>query len=338
MLLLPLIPAFMELRGKSDAVPLNVVQQNAGEIRFFANGFRSYIQGIKEALQESSLTGMSFEGMLPDGTGYLIPGSATQSLDRLLAEASQPVSVVIASMAALHIPSDVTFNKDIYAGGCLTGAGKNSYRAILGERDVHLGDGSRVLRWVHAVGAFRANSGCQLSGRVSSDRSITLQRSCSFLRLNAPHIEIGVDIQTPPMLSTTDLTPPPAQHRVLHDGDFEIQPGEIVRGNVVIRGRLRIGAGACIYGSVKSDKDMILGDGVTIEGSLISASKMHVGRGCLIHGPVIAERHMRVQSGTRCGRPQKPTTMSAPYVEIEEGVVVHGSLWAREYGTVVVAL
>lgn len=338
LLLLPLIPAFMELWAKSDAVPLNVVQENAGEIRFFANSFRSYIKGLKEELQESTLTGMSFEGVLPDGTGYLIPGSARQSLDRFLAEADHPVSVVIASMAALNIPSGVTFNKDIYAGGCLSGAGRNSYRAILGEKDIHLGDGSQVQRWVHAAGAFHADSGCQLSGRVSSDRSITLQRSCSFRRLNAPHIEMGVNIQTPPMLPANDLTPPPAQHRVLHDGDFEIQPREIVRGNIVIRGRLRIGAGACIYGGVKSDKDMTLGDGVTIEGSLICASKMHVGRGCLIHGPVIAERRMWVQSGTRCGGPQKPTTMSAPHVEIEEGVVVHGSLWAREYGVVVAAL
>ncbi len=338
MLLLPLIPAMVELCRESDAIPLNVVQQNAGEIRFFANGFRSYLKGIQCALQESRVTGASAEGTLPDGAGYLIPGSAMQPLDSRLQGKGQAVSVVVASLTSLNIPSEVTFTKDIYAGGGFTGAGKNSYRAILGEKDVRLGDESRVQRWVHAVGEFRADSGCQLAGRVSSDRSIRLQRGCNFQRLNAPHIEIGDIARASTAPSAVDLTPPPAQHRLLHDGDFEIQPGEVVRGNLVIRGRLRIGAGARVCGSVKSDKDMTLEDGVSVEGSLISAGKMQVGRGCVIHGPVIAERRVRVQSGTRCGMPEKPTTLSAPRIEVEEGVVVHGSLWAREYGQVVAAL
>jgi len=72
-----------------------------------------------------------------------------------------------------------------------------------------------------------------------------------------------------------------------------------------------------------------------VEGSLISARKMRIGRHCAIHGPVVAERELAIASGVRCGTLEHPTTVSAPQIEVEEGVVVFGTLWAREHGQVV---
>ena len=65
---------------------------------------------------------------------------------------------------------------------------------------------------------------------------------------------------------------------------------------------------------------------------------MVIGNNCLIHGPVIAERQMKIAAGTRCGSLTQPTTISSPRIDVEEGVVVFGTLWAREYGRVVVNL
>jgi hypothetical protein len=80
---------------------------------------------------------------------------------------------------------------------------------------------------------------------------------------------------------------------------------------------------------------MVIEDGVSVEGSLISARKMRIGPRCSIHGPVIAERELAIAGGTRCGTRQYPTTVSAPCIELEEGVVVFGTVWARESGRVV---
>ena len=89
---------------------------------------------------------------------------------------------------------------------------------------------------------------------------------------------------------------------------------------------------------MKSAKDLVLEDGVAVEGSLISARKMRIGPNCAIHGPVVAERELAVAAGTRCGSQEHPTTVSAPRIEVEEGVLVFGTLWAREYGRVVASL
>jgi hypothetical protein len=86
---------------------------------------------------------------------------------------------------------------------------------------------------------------------------------------------------------------------------------------------------------VKSVGDMVLGAGVSVQGSLISGKQMVIGRDSAVNGPIIAERALHISAGTRCGSLQHPTTVSAPRIEAEEGIVVFGTLWAREHGEVV---
>jgi len=339
MLMLPLVPALVELQRKSDAQPLTVVQQNAGEIRHFANGFRDYIKGLQPILQRCVADAASASGALPDGEEYVVLGRADEPLMLALQQRDATHPVMMAAGVDLVVPPSGTFSRDIYAGGQFLGGDKNNYRAILGEATVHIGASSRVMRWVHAVGEFTADAGCRLYGRISSDSLIRLRAGCSFLRLNAPRIEIGngamnanASLPDPVVSATPSST---RAERFLHDGDFEVQPGQIISGNVVIRGNLLIRSGARICGSVKSVKDMVLEEGVSVEGSLISAEKMRIGPNCAIHGPVVAERELTIATGTRCGTLTFPTTVSAPQIEIQEAVVVFGTLWARERGEVV---
>jgi len=439
MLVLPLIPAFVELTRKSDASPLKVVQQHAGEIRHFASSFRTYIQVLEPTLQQCVASGATARGMLPDGVEYLALGQCNDSQTLPIRQPGAICPVTIAAGSDLVVPPETTFLRDVYAGGRFSGGDNNSYRAILGEKDVHLGCSSRVTRWVHAVGEFSAEHDCKLSGRVSSDSCIRLQGACNFLRLNAPQIETGhvlpgedstrahsddnadagsdmvqrllydgdfevhadedltgnivarsklhigsaarirgsvksvsdmvlgagvsvdscirpqgagnvlrlntAQIETGRVMPAEDSTRPRSEddanagsgvvQRFLYDGDFEIYADEVVTGNIVARGKLRIGSGARIRGSVKSVRDMVLGAGVSVHGSLISGEQMLIGPDCAVNGPIIAERALHISAGTRCGSFQHPTTVSAPRIEAEEGVVVFGTLWAREHGEVV---
>jgi predicted acyltransferase (DUF342 family) len=106
----------------------------------------------------------------------------------------------------------------------------------------------------------------------------------------------------------------------------------------VVRGDLSIGAGARIYGSVKCGRQLTVEEGVLVTGSLISANHLRVGQDGLILGPVIAERSIYLTRGTQCGNSVYPTTVSAPEITVEEGVVVFGTVWAREHGRVVKSL
>ena len=332
--LLPLIPALVELHRKSDALPLSVIQQHAGEIRHFADSFRSYVKSLEPLLRESLNSRAAVFGTLPDGTDYLVLGRGDEALRLPLKERDGLCPLLIATHSNLLLPPDITFSKDVYVGGEFQGGAKNRYRAILGEKQVHLSSASRVARWVHAVGAFQADPDCELNGRISSDQQIRLQDSCRFQRLNAPRIEIGATEAEGVSATKSGNSSAWPTRRLLHDGNFEIPAGESFVGNLVVRGALRIGPGARVQGSVKGDKEVVLEDGVVVEGSLMCASKMRVGANCNIHGPVIAEHKLVIEGGTQCGNPDQPTTVSAPWIEVQPGVMVFGTLWARERGQV----
>ena len=332
---IPLLPTLIELRLKRDAQPLNVIQQYAGEIRHFSYGFRSYIAALLEPLQECVAAGATSEGFMPDGDEYLLLGCANDTAFVSTGEKTANCRSVVAVGMDVVLPDGITFAKEVYAAGEFTGGEKNVFRALLGEKNIRLGRASTVNRWAHAVGTFRAEHDCDLYGRISSDREIQLESGCAFQRLNAPYIALGHSAsEASEGIAETVQTPVPGGRRLV-DEDLKIQAGDIVTTNVVTRGRLHIGAGARVLGSVKSDQQMTLGAGVRVEGSLISASTMHIGPDCWIRGPVIAEHGMAIETGTCCGSSRTPTTVSAPTIEIADGVVVFGTVWARTEGRVV---
>jgi predicted acyltransferase (DUF342 family) len=333
MLTLPLIPALRELKEKSDATPLNVIQQNAGEVRHFADGFRAYLKGLDEDFQRCAAYGLTATGSLPDGTGYMVLGCA----DAPFPMRDDVCSLLLAACEDLKVPPGATFSRDIYAAGDFDGGENNHYRAILAEKSIRLGPSSHVTRWLHAVEELSAGPECTLLGRISSDRLVRLQRGCRFTRVHAPLIAAGNlendrlaklgNFAATQVASSTD--------RLLYDGDFAIEARDVIHANIVVRGTLSVGAGARVCGSLKSGKDMILEGGVRVEGSLISGERMHVGPDCSLYGPIIAERGMFLGSATVCGAPERPTTVTSPAIEVQEGALVFGTLWARESGRVV---
>ena len=339
MLAIPLIPSLVELRVKSDAQPLSVIQAHAGEIRHFASGFRTYISALHEALQQCTKTGTTAHGVLPDGCEYLIWGKPSKLPD--IPTKHKVCDLVIVAGAEFVTPGSIVFNREIYAAENFFGGEGNTYRAILGEKNIHLGPKSQAMRWIHTNGDFSAEHDCELYARVSADGTIRLGEDTQFMRLNAPRIELGLLplAEKLPIESQTFVnTEPRIVHRLLCEGDYEIGAGEIVSGSVVARGRLLIRTGAHVYGSAKSHHEMILEEGVTVGGSLISASKMHIGSNCAVHGPIIAEREIKIATGTRCGTSTLPTTISSLRVLVQEGVVAYGTLWARESGRIVAEL
>lgn len=340
--LLPLIPAFVELRLKRDAQALNVIQQYAGDIRHFSFGFRSYAADLLAPLQQCVASGGTATGTLPHGDRYLLLGRADAALLLPPGANGKTCDLVVAAGTDLTLPDGMTFAKEMYASHQLTGGESCAYRAILGEANVRLSRASTVIRWAHAAGVFQAEQDCDLYGRISSDCEIELQAGCFFQRLHAPRIAFGLSGAEPEPHGTrpSDLFNEPmsasvAVGRRLVDRDLEIGRNEVVTGSIVSRGELRIGAGTRILGSVKSNKHMTVESGVSIAGSLISASTMHIGSNCQIAGPVIAEQGMVIESGTRCGTSEKPTTVSAPAIAVEEGVRAFGTIWARQEGHVV---
>jgi cytoskeletal protein CcmA (bactofilin family) len=336
LLTLPLVPACRELIYKTDDAPLKVIQQHAGDVRFFADGFRSYLTAIQASLDQNEHLGTDTSVVMPDGMACLILARQDAQHDFGI-DAKSICSKVIASVKALTLPHSTTFEKDIYARRALHGGSGDQFRAILGERDVHLGEASTVMRWVHGVGDVSCERDCRLYGRISSESSIRLHAGCRFTRLNAPRIEIGPRETDETSAEDAAFGRPELviTERLLHEGDLSIAPGAVFDRHLVVRGELRVGAGAQLLGNVKAQKNVVLETGVRAYGSMISAAVLRIGPECHVRGPLIAEGLIAIGPGTTVGTIDSPTTVSAPRIEIVEGARVFGTLWAREQGQAV---
>lgn len=335
LLSVPLLPALYELRQRQDAEPLNVIQQHAGDIRHFANSFAAVIKELEPVLERSHVSGDFSRGILPDGSHYFI----LPHVDELpkVKEQSGLLSCpyVIAFSGDVTCPRQMNFAKEIYVRGHFWGGDRNQYRAVLARSDVRFGRQSTVLRWAHAGSQLVADEECKLYGRISAECRIELRRGCRFVRLNAPRIDIGQRDEKDTLDRAISKSGFPVQtRRLLHDGEFTIHAGEVIDANIVTRGKLHVCSGAHVIGSIKSNRDLIIENEAIIDGSVICAERIIVGSRCRLHGPIIAERSMVLYDGTVCGEMHTPTTVSSPEIQIQEGVVIFGTLWARQSGSV----
>ncbi|MHB8077723.1 MAG: bactofilin family protein [Candidatus Krumholzibacteriia bacterium] len=335
---LPLLPALIELRRRTDVKPLRVVRASDVDIRHFAHRFRVWLDGaLGEPIAACRAGGAVVEGTLADGTRYaVLPDGAPPPL---VPDAAGPATCpgVLVGCGRLGLPAGALFPFEVYAANSVEVGERTICRAILADGDLQLGRGCWSLRWLHARVALLAREGCALHGRASANISMRLEEGCRFERLHAPTIVFGA----PAPLATAPAARAPlvagdvprliddAAGRWLVRGDLTIPAGRIVTADLVATGNLRVGAGALVEGGLKCHGDLELEGGVEVNGSVVSARDLRVGRGCRIHGPVIAEREARIGSGTRLGTAERPTTLSVRQLEIEAGAVAHGTVWAH---------
>jgi len=341
----PLLPALIELRRRTDVKPLRVVRASDVDIRHFAHRFRVWVDGaLGEPIAACRANGAAVEGALADGTRYaVLPDGAPPTLAPAADGPASCLGVVI-GCGRLSLPAGALFPFEVYAANSVEVGERTICRAILADGDLQLGRGCWSLRWLHARVALLAREDCALHGRASANISMRLEEGCRFERLHAPTIAFGAPAPLPAApaarepLAATDIPRlvDDVAGRWLVRGDLTIPAGRIVNADVVATGNLRVGAGVLVNGGLKCHGDLILEDGVEVNGSVVAGRDVRAGRGCRIRGPVIAERDARIGSGTRLGSAERPTTLSVRQLEIEAGAVAHGTVWAHE-GAVVLA-
>jgi cytoskeletal protein CcmA (bactofilin family) len=210
-----------------------------------------------------------------------------------------------------------------------------------------LGPRAAILRWAHAR-TVHALADCLLLGRVSAEEELVVEPGCRFSRLNAPRIVFGAvavpggadrgpDRRAGLWRAPATAGPPRSAlvaGRWVAGGDVEIPAGEVFRGDLVVRGDLLLRRGAAVDGSVKAHGDVRLDPGAAVAGAIVATRSIHAVGRCAVGGPILAETEVKLGAGSVVGAPDAPATVSAPAIRIEPGVVVHGTAWAREDGTV----
>ncbi len=323
---LPLGPALAELRRSRDAAALPI-RRDDDNIRNFAETFRAFSHVHLERAAQQSAFEHSAAVLFRKGEF-----SQFVNADREL------VRGVVLCQSEITLGHNMVFRDDIYCAGTLIGGARNVYRSILTEQDLCLGEGSQVLRWVHADGSISAGGYCRLHERASASFIIYLRPGCTFRRMHAPVVaavrgELGrKPSRHTSIAATADTGLSRFPSRL--DGFFYLPAGGTHEGSVIARGKALLGAASRLAGNLKAHRDLHVNEQAEVDGSLVSSSSIHLGEECFVRGPVISERSVVIGAGAQVGSPECLTTISAPRISIAPGAVIHGTVWAREAGEV----
>jgi cytoskeletal protein CcmA (bactofilin family) len=345
LLALPVTPALLELRQRLDAAPLPVSRHN-GRIENFAETFRSRLEPLRPQLAacrlQNDLSRVSIHGL-----DVLLVGLNDFNFDPALIRS---VAAVMFAGPAV-IPPAALVNADIYAEDTLELSEGAALRAAFASGNITLGENSSVLRWLHSHTGVLLKPGSAAQGRLSAAQRIALSSGCYFQRVHAPQILTVANRElssaSGSVAQTNRNQDANQKHKVdlpveaasLHSrrrihGDFVLPDGEFFATNIVATGKVRIGCGACLSGSVKGHRDVVIEEGASISGSVVSERSVHLGSGCFVTGPIMAETGVEIGQGSQIGELDSPTTVSSTRIQIAPHCQIHGTIWAREQGSI----
>ena len=319
MLFLPLgLAAFWYFRNK-DSV-LKVKQNRTRDPRYFAKSFKKIM---------ADAWGKRRGGMIS------LSGKAEKYLDAdklTKTDYTEPCDcLAIADSSEFCPPEKAEFRKEIYAVKGARIADESVIRAIYSERNLAIGNKVSIDRWADAEGFVVTGDNCDLGISISSASALCIGKKCSFRRMYAPTIYIGVDStkQKPEMRSVDEaiyaLKPSEERKHSRSVSESDENDEGIIPYSFISRGKFKAGENVIIQGSIRAHKGVMLGDNCIVCGSVFSDQNVHMGRNCLVMGDVFSQENIYMESGATLGIPGETHSMIARgNISIEDGCMAHG--------------
>lgn len=330
LLTLPFVPAFREWLWPTDFAALPISANYTTDIDHFARRLHADASARLGLAGPTGYEDFDFVGDPASAAGTDLDWRKAEK--RLIARSS------------ITSTSPVRSVQPVYVQGSLQGGAESTFAALYATGDITLGEHSTVDDWAHADGVLRMGRHSVALRRVSAGNAIELGNDTWFERLYAPALRFGSRVsqvvppagaeQTP--ASYADLPGAVQQTPLLYliRGDCALPPARIYRGSLVVTGFLTIGAATTIVGDIKAREGVSIGHRASVQGAVTCEKRVYVYRDARTWGPVVSESDILIGANALVGLPDAPTTVTARNIIVEDGVVVHGTLWAREIGMV----
>ncbi|MDI1239945.1 MAG: polymer-forming cytoskeletal protein [Polaromonas sp.] len=330
LLTLPFVPAFREWLRPTDFAALPISANYTTDIDHFARRLHADVSAKLGLGEPTGYEDFEFVDDPDWAAGTELDWGKAEK--RLIARSS------ITSPLPIHSAQPV------YVQGSLRAGAESVFPALYATGDIDLGEHSTVRDWAHADGVLRMGPRSVALRRVSAGSAIELGNEAWFERLNAPTLRFGA--QPSPVQPTADAVQTPASYADLPGavqqtpllylirGDCALPAGSIYQGSLVVTGFLTIGAATTIVGDIKAREGVSIGHRASVQGAVTCEKRVYVYKEASAWGPVVSESDILIGASALVGLPEAPTTVTARNIIVEDGVVVHGTLWAREIGMV----
>ena len=326
LLTLPFVPAFREWRRPTDFAALPIAANYTSDIDHFARRLHA---DAAARLGKGEPTGYDAFDFVPAQPEAMDWGQARQ---RLIAR------------EGIRMAGPIRTAQPLYVDGSLAAGPASDFGALYATGDIDLGEGSEIHDWVHAGGVLRLARNCGALRRASAGVGVELHAGSWFERLGAPQLRFGSPADRLPLPSmdepeTASLGSLPGAIQqtpslVMVRGDCALPARSTFRGSLVVTGFLTIGSGTTLVGDVKARDGLSLGPGASVMGAITCEKRIYMFPHAMAYGPVVSEGDILIGASALVGLPDAPTTVSGLNIVVEEGVMVHGTVWAHEVGMV----
>ena len=335
LLTLPFVPAFREWRYPSDFAPLPISANYSSDIDYFARRLQADAlarlgMGVPTGYEDFDFANEPVEGR-----------NWSEGGKRLISRGGVTTSAPICNV------------QPVYVQGSLSSGGGSSFSALYATGDITLGAQSEISDWAHADGVLRVGANTIALRRISAGAAIELGNEAWFERLHAPTLRFGARASGTAQLAAVNGATQPAPIDQMEasfsdlpaaimqtpllclvPGDCALPAQKIYRGSLIVKGFLTIGHGTTVVGDIKAQKGISIGRGASVKGAVTCEKRVYVFQDAHVAGPLISESDVLIGANAVVGQLDAPTTVSASNIIVEEGVVVHGAVWAHEIGMV----
>lgn len=324
---LPFLPAYREWKHPSDSLALPVFTDYENDIDHFARRLHADVAaklgwGLATGYEEFDFVPANVENM-----------QWTKRRKRLI------------SLCSIETVLPICSPQPLYVEGSIKAGADSVFTALYATVDIELEAQSKILNWAHADGVVRLAANSIALRRISAGSSIALGEGVWFERLNAPSVLFGSRVsssisnqnsleQSPTSLADVSNATQQTPSLYFVRGDCELDAGAIYHGSLIVTGVLTIGSRTTIIGDIKARKGLLVRDGASVHGAVTCDKYIHVFSDASVFGPMLSERDIVLDLNAVIGRLDAPTSVSARNILVNEGVIVHGSIWAHVVGMV----
>ena len=326
LLTLPFIPAFHEWLYPSDVAVLPIAANYTSQTDYFAKRLQADVaaktgKGLPTGYEDFDYVSAPVQDM-----------NWTKADKRLISADSIESPLPIKSIQPLYVMGDIRSADGSY------------FSSLYAAGNIMLGELSEIRNWAHATGTLTLGPRSIALRRISAGVAIELAEEVWFERLHAPALLFGLvgnyKREPDPINQTegsfADFPDAVRQTALLYliRGDCDLPPDTIYNGSLIVTGFLTIGARTTVTGDIKAREGASIGPSAWVQGAIICEKRVYIFKGARVIGPVVSETDVLIGTDAIIGLPDSPTTITAQNIILKSGVVVHGTVWAREIGMV----
>lgn len=317
LILLPFIPAFLELLKPKDASPLFINMDYSKDPRYFGRSFRGV---LKKAITTDTDVGLREVKL---SKNEMIEIAQSKNINK-----GEIYEHILYISGNLITEEKARFSKEIYVKGDATIGYENVLRAIACDGRLSISSGTTIIRWADAEGEVEIHDRCNLGINISSAHKLRIGKDCRFKRL------YGIPIMT---YSNKGNVQAPSDDTHHNNKNFLIiSPFTKIGRDIIVKKNLIIKKGCVFTGSIKTYGNLIFEGDTTVFGNIFSEADIEIGEGTTIAGDIFSQGIVTIRRGVRVGDAGKvKSVIGKKGIIIGQNVIIFGYTMTEGIGLVV---